>query len=149
MKCGQLCGHFVSLPRQLRWLGHITRCMRFGLIPHPNCLATLGNFAYTWTFPYFPRLIKYIAANTPIIANKNSKPGIGRGVGDNVGVGEGAYNGAGVGFSNSSFTSKPHSESLRTQQQLSSFVSLNTGVLSTSSPFESLKVIASSLLSNH
>ena len=38
---------------------------------------------------YLLRLIKYIAANTPIIANNNSKPGIDVGVGDSVGLGEG------------------------------------------------------------
>lgn len=31
-KCGQLCGHFVSLPRQLRWLGRLTRCLRFATL---------------------------------------------------------------------------------------------------------------------
>ena len=34
-------------------------------------------------------LIKYIVANIPIIANKNSKPGVCVGVGDSVGLGEG------------------------------------------------------------
>ena len=36
------------------------------------------------TLPYPPRLIKHIAANTPIIANNNSKLGIDAGGGEGV-----------------------------------------------------------------
>ena len=68
----------VSLPR-LR-LGHITRCLRFAFRAHPN--ASLRSALRIHRKCYLPRFIKYIAAHTPIIANKNSKPGsFGVGVG--------------------------------------------------------------------
>jgi hypothetical protein len=36
---------------------------------------------------YPPRFIKHVAANTPIIANKNSKPSVGIGEGERTGEG--------------------------------------------------------------
>jgi hypothetical protein len=43
------------------------------------------------TLSYLFRLLNYIAANTPTIANKNSKPGIDAGVGEIVGLGIKVY----------------------------------------------------------
>ena len=52
-----------------------------------NIISLLPTLFLIFPSLYSLRLIKYIAANTPIIANKNSKSGIGVGVG--VGLGEG------------------------------------------------------------
>lgn len=49
-----------------------------------------------FSISYLTRLIKYIAANIPVIANKNSKPDIGVGIGEIAREGEGIRAGVGV-----------------------------------------------------
>ena len=69
----------ASLPRLRR--GHITRCMRFASLTQT---LRYRSGLRIHQKRYLPRLIKYIAATTPIIANKNLKPGIDVGVGEGV-----------------------------------------------------------------
>ena len=66
---------------------------------HPRINSEASTLSLSLIFSHFSssssffssypvRFIRYIAANTPIIANKKLKPGIGVVVGDSVGVGE-------------------------------------------------------------
>ena len=66
MKCGQLCGHFMSLSRPIG-LGHITESIWFGLSALTKIPHYAWSFRYTQTVSRNPYCLRWTHTSTPHI----------------------------------------------------------------------------------